>query len=47
MKDPAPGIQWALGPGDEAVMRRLEELEKPYMIREEWIWKRADHRSRI
>ena len=33
MKDPGLGIQWAFGVGDDAVVKRLKELEKPYMIR--------------
>jgi|BioPla2DNA2_1021312.scaffolds.fasta_scaffold16272_2 hypothetical protein len=33
MKDPELGMEWAFGLGDEAVLKRLKELEKPYMIR--------------
>ena len=33
MKDPGLGMEWAFGVGDEAVVKRLKELEKPYMIR--------------
>jgi hypothetical protein len=34
MKDPGLGMEWAFGLGNEAVLKRLKELEKPYMIRQ-------------
>jgi len=33
MKDPRLGMQWAFGLGDEADLKQLKELEKPYVIR--------------
>ena len=33
MKDSALGIHWAFGVGDEAFLKRLKKLEKPYEIR--------------